>query len=281
MTWGLVAVAGATLVGGFVASNASSKAASAQAQGADQAAQVQREGLQQQEKQFETTRTDALDIYNKNRDDALSVYNTSRGDLAPYRDIGSNALLALSDTLGIARPKGFEATNTGNPQFRTDPGYKFAFDEGLKAVDARFPGMSRSGAKAKALTEYGQGAADQQYGNWLSRLSGLASVGQTATGQSASLGSNLTNSNNAAGSSLTSTLASNGANNANAIGAYSSNTGNILQSAAAARASGYVGGANAITGAANNFLSLYGMTNNSSSYGFPNSINVTPPLWNT
>ena len=259
---GGLAIAG-TAVSAVSGANAASSAASAQAQAADQSAQVQREGLQQQQKQFDVSREDALSIYNKNRDDALGVYNTSRADLAPYRDVGSNALLALSDQLGIARPNGFESTNTGNPQFQKDPGYQFAFDEGVKAVDSRFPGMSRSGAKAKALTQFGQGIANQQYGNWLERLGGLASAGQAATGSSATLGTNFTSSNNAAGQNLTNNLASIGTNNANAIGNYSMNTGNLLESAAASRASGYVGSSNAwssaIGGGVNNLLSLYGM----------------------
>lgn len=235
------AVIGSAVVGGVTASSASSKAASVQSQAADQSAQVQREGLKQQQEQFDTTRKDALDIYSAN-------YN----NLGAYRDTGTNALLALSDQLGIPRPRGHENTNTGNPQFKEDPGYKFAFDEGMKAVDARFPGMSKSGAKAKALTQFGQGVADQQYGNWLSRLGSLASVGQTATGQAASLGTG-----------LTSTLASIGNSNANAIGNYSANAGNLLESAAAARASGYVGSGNAINDSIgsgiNNALSLFSM----------------------
>jgi len=233
-----VAAVGAagSIASGVMGAGAAKDAANAQAQGAADAAQVQREGLKQQQAQFDTT-----------RGDALNVYNTSRNDLSPYRNIGTNALLALSDTLGIARPAGFETTNTGNPRFQTDPGYEFAKAEGMKAVDARFPGMSRSGAKMKALNTYGQGVADQQYGNWLDRLGKVASVGQTATGQSASLGTNLTN-----------TLADVGNANSNAIGNYSVNAGNLAQNAAAARASGYVGSANAWSGAANNLAGIAG-----------------------
>lgn len=266
-----------SIASGIMGSKSADKAAQAQVQSADAAAQVQREALAQQQSQYDTSRADTLaqygqqreDIlgqYKQSREDTLGFYNTGREDLAPYRGVGSNALLALSDQLGIARPAGSEGTNTGNPQFREDPGYKFAFDEGMRAVDARFPGMSKSGAKAKALTQFGQGTADQQYGNWLARLSGLASVGQTATGQSASLAGNAsntlagaspTNALNAA--SPTNALNSLGQANSAAIGNYASNTGNLLQNAGAARASGYVGSNNAWSGAANNLASLGGM----------------------
>lgn len=237
---GLGLGAAGTAVQAISGSNAASQAAKTQEQGSHLAAQVQRESLTQQQKQFDT-----------NREDALRVYDQSRSDLGPYRDVGSNALLALSDQLGLSRPAGMENKNTGNPSFREDPGYKFAFDEGTKAVDSRFNGMSRSGAKAKALTQFGQGVADQQYNNWLDRYFKLAGAGQTATGQQASLGS-----------SLTSNLSNIGAANANALGNYATNAGNLAENAAAARASGYVGSANqtnaAIGGGVNNILSMFG-----------------------
>lgn len=237
---GLGLAGAGTAVQAISGANAADKAAQTQEAGANLAAQVQREGLTQQQKQFDTTRADAL-----------RVYEQSRGDLAPYRDVGSNALLTLSDQLGLSRPAGMEGRNTGNPSFREDPGYKFAFDQGLRAVDSRLPGMSKSGRKAKELTRFGQGIADQQYGNWLDRYYRLAGAGQAATGQQASLGAGLTG-----------TLANVGNANAQAIGNYAANTGNLLENAAAARASGYVGGANATNSAigsgVNNFLSMYG-----------------------
>ncbi len=259
---GGVALAG-TAAQAITGSNAADSAADAQIQGSQQAAQVQREGLAQQQRQFDTSRQDAINLYTQNRADARELYDTGRSDTQPFRSIGYNALLALSDSMGLARPAGYESRDIGNAAFRTDPGYKFAFDEGLKGVDARFRGQSRSGAKMKALNVYGQGVADQQYGNWLARLSGLASVGQTATGQAASLASNFASSNNSAAQGLTNNLTNIGANNANAIGSYAANTGNLLENAAAARASGYVGSSNAtgsaISGGVNNLASLYGM----------------------
>lgn len=285
MTWGMVAIAGTTLVATGVnaamGSEASGNAADAQERGANQSAQLQRESLTQQQKQYEQSREDALSQYNTSRGDALNIYNTSRADLSPYRDIGSNALMALSDALGIARPQGMAGKNVGNASFQKDPGYQFAFDEGLKAVDSRFGGMSRSGAKMKALDSYGQGVANQEYGNWLARLSGLASVGQSATGQSATLGANQTSANNALGSNLTNTLTGIGANNSAAIGNYGINAGNLLENASAARASGYVGGANAtsgaISGGVNNLLSLYGMSGGfGGGSGSIPSVGVTP-----
>lgn len=74
--------------------------------------------------------------------------------------------------------------------FRTDPGYQFAFDQGQKALQssAAARGILNSGATAKALTNYGQGLADQQYGNYFARLQSLAGLGQSATGSTAQAG---------------------------------------------------------------------------------------------
>lgn len=70
-------------------------------------------------------------------------------------------------------------------KLRATPGYGFAFGEGQRALDssAAARGGLFSGAAAKALTKYGQGMADQQYGTHLNRLASLAGMGQTAQTQ--------------------------------------------------------------------------------------------------
>lgn len=67
-------------------------------------------------------------------------------------------------------------------QFYQSPDYQFAFDEGQRAVDSSGAarGMALSGAQQKALTRYGQGAATQNYQNWLANNFNLAQMGQGA-----------------------------------------------------------------------------------------------------
>lgn len=217
MTWGMVAVAGATLIGSGVnaaiGSDAASKAADAQVRGADEGAQVQREGMAQQQRQFDT----------------------QQANLKPWLDTGKNALSTLYDSL-VGGPNG--------NKFRQSPGYKFAFDEGARAVNANASarGMSMSGNRLKDLTTFGTGVADQDYGNWLARLGQVAGFGTSA---------------NNTGAALT------GANSA-AIGSNANNLADLYGNRAAATASGYVGGANAINSSIgsgiNNLTSLYGMT---------------------
>lgn len=102
--------------------------------------------------------------------------------------------------------------------FRADPGYEFALEQGGKSLErsAAARGILNSGATARALTKFGQGLADQQYGNYFSRLQSAAGVGQSATGSTANAGQN-----------------------------YAQAGGNALMAGGAARASGYTGAANA------------------------------------
>lgn len=107
-----------------------------------------------------------------------AMYDQTRTDLAPFREAGAGALPTLVQQVG-----------TG---FQESPGYRFAFDEGVRAVDsaAAARGMLGSGARLRALTQYGQGVANQEYGNWYARLAGLAGMGQNAAAQTGSAGAN-------------------------------------------------------------------------------------------
>jgi hypothetical protein len=143
----------------------------------------------------------------------------------PFRKAGIDALnklIPLSDY-----------TKFGMDQFTQDPGYGFRLSEGMKALDrtAAARGGLLSGATLKGAQRYGQEMGSQEYMNAFNRyqteraaqlnpLQSLAGVGQTATG------------------ALT-----------NAYGAFGAQTGQNLQDIGSARASGYLGGQNALTSA--------------------------------
>jgi hypothetical protein len=148
----------------------------------------------------------------------------------PYRAAGEQALNKLV-------PLATEYTPFGMQQFQADPGYAFRLSEGQKALErsAAARGGLMSGATGKALTRYGQEMGSQEYTNAFNRyqterqarlnpLQSLAGVGQTSTQQLAAQAGQL------------------GAGLSESIGA-----------AGQARASGYVGGANAL----NQGLSTY------------------------
>jgi len=126
-------------------------------------------------------------------------------------------------------------------QFQADPGYGFRLKEGLRALEssAAARGGLLSGNAMRGITRYGQGLASDEYTNAFNRyqaeraarlnpLQSLAGMGQT-----------------------------NAANLANQAGTYGQA---MAQNAAAMgniRASGYVGQANALTGALGQGLNYY------------------------
>jgi hypothetical protein len=115
--------------------------------------------------------------------------------------------------------------------FKTDPGYQFALQEGMKGIDRRAAagGKYASGGTLKDLMRYGQGMANQQYGDYWNRLAGMSGVGQTTGSQLGQLGAQT-----------------------------AGNIGNNMMAAGNARASGYQGQNDAMQSVLNNAL-LYKM----------------------
>ena len=87
--------------------------------------------------------------------------------------------------------------------FEADPSYQFRLEEGQKALERQMAaqGDTYSPRAAKALAEYNQGMASQEYGNSYNRyvndqtnvynrLAGIAGMGQTSTGLMADAGQN-------------------------------------------------------------------------------------------
>lgn len=137
--------------------------------------------------------------------------------------------------------------NFGPEDFTADPGYQFRLSEGNKAIErsAAARGGALSGGAVKAAERYSSGLASQEYQNAFDRyvnqqtnkynkFASLAGVGQIAA-----------NTANAAGQNY--------ANNAgNILMGSANNIGDLATQAANARASGYIGSANAWGGALGN-----------------------------
>lgn len=162
--------------------------------------------------------------------------------------------------------KGFDQTFTAptNVTEQNDPGYQFRLDQGKQAIErsAAASGGLLSGGTLKDLTDYEQGQASNEYSNvynrafgefqnsynifkqnqtdQYNRIANLAGLGQVSTQQLGSEGQ------------------ASAQNAGNILLASGQQQGNALNNAAAARASGYVGGANAyggaITGAGSSLL---------------------------
>jgi hypothetical protein len=171
----------------------------------------------------------------------------------PFYEAGVNALPEL-----VAASK---YTPFGMQQFQQDPGYAFRLKEGQQALDrsAAARGGLISGGALKAAQRYGQEMGSQEYTNAFNRYQAerQARLGplQSLTGMSQTTANTL----GAAGQNM------------------ASNVGDAMGSAAAARASGYVGQANALTSGLGTYLNYSQGQNmmNAMRYG-PNYGQFTP-----
>jgi hypothetical protein len=176
----------------------------------------------------------------------------------PFREAGLSAQNRLLTLLGL---EGGEATdpnfgrytrNFSMADFEADPGYGFRMSEGMKALErsAAARGGLLSGATLRGVQRFGQDLASQEYGNAYARyqanrnaqinpLQGILGQGQTSTNV-------LTNAAGDVGRGVGATYMN--AGNAQAAG---------MTGAGQARASGYVGQANALTGALQSGLQGY------------------------
>ena len=75
---------------------------------------------------------------------------------------------------------------------RATPGYQFRLGEGLQGVErsAAARGNLFSGANLKALDQYGQDYATNEFGNYANRLANLSGTGQTTATNLGTLGQN-------------------------------------------------------------------------------------------
>lgn len=110
--------------------------------------------------------------------------NTAANSYAPYTQSGAAASKLLADINGLNGPEAQSAALQG---FQTDPGYKFALDQGVDALDASAAkrGLLISGNNQQAVQNYGSGLASQYFKDYIGRLSQQAGTGYNATGQQA------------------------------------------------------------------------------------------------
>lgn len=207
-----------------MSSNAASSAAKTQAKAANQATALQRE------------------MYEKN----LELQK-------PFYEAGLTGQNALLQYLGLGGDKTAANYGAGMRPFTgadlaSEPGYQFRLGEGLNALNktAAARGGMMSGRALTEAARYGQDYASGEYQNaynryWnqrnqmLNPLQSLLGQAQTSAGNVGQSGQN-----------------------------YAANAGNAMMGAANARASGYVGGANALNqalgGAYQNYMNLPSQT---------------------
>lgn len=120
------------------------------------------------------------------QDDNTGGYNAvqaanevAAANLNPYTAPGAQASGALASLYGLNGPDAATAAMRG---FQTSPGYTFARDEGIRALDASAAskGLLLSGNQQQAVQRYGTGLAEQYYQQYLQDLQRQAAVGVNA-----------------------------------------------------------------------------------------------------
>ena len=240
----VLALGGASLLGGAYSANQAKKGAKAQVEAGDRASALEQQSA---DKQLALQR---------------EIWEKQQADYKPYLGQGQYGI----NTLGNLMKSG--AGQLNNPldlylkskglsggQFNTNnPAYQFQLKQGQQALDrsSAARGMGYSGAQMKAAQDYGQGMASQQYdkeynratsefGDYYNRLAGLSQGGQQAAGSMSQAGGQYAQ------------------NAGNTFANLSNAQTNILGQQANARASGYAANANAINGGLNSLTNLYAL----------------------
>jgi hypothetical protein len=157
-------------------------------------------------------------------------FDLSRGDLAPWREAGGQA---IGQGFSMLQP-GYDHT--------TSPGYQFRLDEGLRGVEnsAAARGLLQSGGTLKGIERYAEGMAASDFNDHFNRMMSVASGGQQAATSGAQLGQQ-----------------------------SAQNIGNLLTQQGNAKASGYMGQANAWSQGMGNLAQIFsGMGGNTGGGGW-------------
>jgi len=209
-----IVAGGAALGSAAIGAFASSRASRAQSQSADKATDLSRE-----------------------------QYEQTRADQRPFMEGGyaaNNRMLELLGIGGNASAAGYGSANKpfSYSDMTADPGYSFRLSEGLRAMDqtAAARGGLMSGSALKAGQRYGQEMGSQEYQNAFNRYqinrSNILNPLQSMMG---------------AGQTSANTLGNAGAT-------YAGQAGNSIMSGGNARASGYMGPANAVAGGVGQYV---------------------------
>lgn len=129
-------------------------------------------------KGFQTT---GNNIINTGEQQSGAALDSAIGAYQPWVTTGNAANNLYGDAIGL---NGAEGNARATGAFQTGPGYQFALDQGLQAAErgASKGGYLGSGNLLTALTEFGQGTANQEFGSWLDRLNGASGQGLSAAG---------------------------------------------------------------------------------------------------
>lgn len=149
--------------GGLLASHGASKAANSQQQ------------------------SDAAAIAEQRRE-----YDQARQDFAPYLGAGTAAIPQIEDLIGL---NGNDKATAAISALKSYPEYQSLYGNGLETIlqNASATGGLRGGNTQGALADFGRDTLSSVLADQLSRLGGLAGMGQGAAGSVGGLGANSAN----------------------------------------------------------------------------------------
>lgn len=106
---------------------------------------------------------------------ANAAFDPLQAAAGRYGDERAAAAGMSRDALGLGGPEGNAAATAA---FQVSPGYQFNLDQGLESIarNANRAGMLASGNQMQESQRFGSGLANQEFGNWLSRLQGRESL---------------------------------------------------------------------------------------------------------
>ena len=241
MTWGLVAVGGATLLGGYMASNAQSDAANS-ASNVQQASSEA--GIAENRRQF--------DIGQENYKQQQFRFDQQKGQhflqqvrleelrkyLKPYSDIGLTSLDKQKTLLGI---NGNGPQNTAINELKTSSQFDQLARQSEDGIlqNASATGGLRGGNIQAALAQFRPQLLNQLIQQQFANLGGLTNIGQNGAGMLSSVdgmqGNNISSQGNNVNNQGISVA------NQGGIGAqFASNISNLLQQSGAAQAGNFL-----------------------------------------
>lgn len=127
----------------------------------------------------------AAGLYDQGLAGATTQYNKASDLFDQWYTTGSKANQAYGDAMGLNGQAGRDAAVKS---FQTSPGYDFAMNSGLDAIDRRAAsrGMLGSGNTNADSISYSQGLANQEWQNYLNNLNTASNGGQSAAQSQAS-----------------------------------------------------------------------------------------------
>jgi len=125
-------------------------------------------------------------LYDEGLAGATTQYERAAEPFGQFVETGVAGNKAYGDAIGLGGEEGY---GRAVEMFQANPGYEFAMESGLDAIDRRASarGMLGSGNTNTDSITFSQGLANQEYQNWLNNLNTASQGGQQAAGTQAGI----------------------------------------------------------------------------------------------